>query len=81
MQFRLNNFHKIKPDGKRIRANKTRAKDDLYKYIYSKICEIKPNFNIGISTGRELESDNWNHSYRHWCFTPKEFEIDNTKYK
>ena len=81
MQFRLNNLHKEKPLGKRIRGKRTIAKEELYKYILKKIRTIKPNFNIGISTGKNEISDKWNHEYRHWSFKPKDFEIDKTKYK
>lgn len=81
MQFRLNNLHKEKPPGKRVRGKRTRAKEKLYKHILKKIREIRPGFNIGVSTGIEDPSDKWHHPYRHWCFVPKEFEIDESKYK
>jgi hypothetical protein len=81
MQFRLNNKHKIKPEGQKRRGKRTIAKDKLYKHINQHIRSIRPNFNIGISTGAENIEERWLHSYRHWCFTPKEFEIDDSKFK
>ncbi len=81
MQFRLNNMHLEKPVGKKRRGKRTIAKDKLYKHINKKIREIRPNFNIGISTGTNELEDRWNHPYRHWCFVAKEFEIDESKHK
>lgn len=81
MQYRLNDLHKEKPEGKKQRGKRTIAKEKLYKYINNKIREIKPNFNIGISTGIDTIEDRWNHPYRHWKFTPKDFEIDENGYK
>ncbi len=71
MQFRLNDKHKEKLEGKRIRGKRTIAKEQLYKFILSQIKEIYPNFNIGITTGLQGNKINrWNHSYRHWLFVP-----------
>ncbi len=81
MQFKLNNMHKQKPDGAKRRGKRTIAKEKLYKYINKKITEIRPRFNIGISTGSEVVEDKWNHPYRHWSFIPKEFDVDETLYK
>lgn len=82
MAFRLNDFHMIKPEGSRTRGKRTVAKEKLYKYISKRIREIYPNFNIGISTGKKGDRRNfWNHPYRHWNFVPKEFRIDESKFK
>lgn len=81
MQFRLNNKHKLKPEGKKRRGKKTVAKEKLYKYILKKIRAIRPGFNIGISTGLNDFEERWNQPYRHWCFIPKDFEIDESMYK
>lgn len=81
MQFRLNNKHKEKPVGQRRRGKRTIAKEKLYKHINKKIREIYPGFNIGTSTGCIEMEERWSHPYRHWCFKPKDFEIDETKYK
>lgn len=74
MQFRLNEKHKEKPEGARIRGKRTRAKEAVYRHINGLIRDIYPNFNIGISTGGEPEM-RWHHPYRHWLFKPADFEI------
>lgn len=82
MQFRLNDKHTQKPEGARRRGKKTIAKEKLYKHIRQRICDIRPNFNIGITTGRDGDSTNlWHHSYRHWCFRPNKSEYDEQKTK
>jgi hypothetical protein len=68
MQFRLNDKHLEKPKGSRVRGKKTRAKERIYKVINGRIRELYPNFNVGITTGREDNADRWEHPYRHWCF-------------
>lgn len=70
MSFRLNNKHLIIPEGSRVRGKRTRIKEKLYKYINERIREIKPGFNIGVSTGRRSDMDVWTDPYRHWCFVP-----------
>lgn len=75
MAFRLNDMHKEKPVGQRLRGKRTVAKEKLYKHINKKIREIRPNFNIGISTGTNGEPLNkYSHPYRHWLFIPTENE-------
>lgn len=82
MQFRLNDKHKQKSAGSRVRGKKTRAKEKLYKHINSKIRGIKPNFNIGVNTGRPNgPSDSWNDKYRHWLFVPSGSTQDNKRGK
>ncbi|WP_408893528.1 DUF3800 domain-containing protein [Paenibacillus taichungensis] len=76
MEFRLNEKHKDKPEGQRTRGKRTRAKEKLYKYINSRIRDIYPGFNIGSTTGIEIISDRWNHPYRHWCFQPKNNQLN-----
>ncbi|MCB0075912.1 MAG: DUF3800 domain-containing protein [Anaerolineales bacterium] len=72
MQFRLNKLHLARPEGQRRRGKRTRAKEQLYKHIYKRICTIYPNFNIGISTGQQGDKANpWRHPYRHWLFVPR----------
>ena len=69
MYFRLNRFHKVIPEGKKRRGNRTIAKETVYKYINDRIRKIYPNFNIGISTGYKGDITNrWKHPYRHWLF-------------
>jgi hypothetical protein len=82
MQYRLNNGHKVIPDGAKRRGKRTRAKERLYKHIYKLICTIYPRFNIGISTGIGSHwSNRWNHPYRHWRFIPKDHGFDPTMIK
>ena len=82
MQFRLNNLHQAKPIGSRRRGKRTIAKEHLYKYIRALICQMHPNFNIGITTGKRNDWSNlWHHSYRHWCFVPKQYEVDESMKK
>lgn len=72
MAFRLNDLHKVIPEGKKRRGKRTVAKENLYKHIYKRLAEIRPNFNIGISTGVDGEYNNrFFQKYRHWLFIPK----------
>ncbi|HEY8530257.1 MAG TPA: hypothetical protein VIL22_11310 [Paenibacillaceae bacterium] len=75
MYFRLNDLHKVKPEGQRTRGKRTIAKEKLYKHINRRIRAIYPGFNIGISTGTRTPSDRWNHPYRHWLFIPSQHRI------
>lgn len=69
MQFRLNDKHKEKPPGKRVRGKRTVAKERVYRHVLQRIRSIYPNFNIGISTGVRGEiSNRWSDPYRHWLF-------------
>lgn len=71
MYFRLNGLHKEKPEGARVRGKRTIAKEKLYKHIVSRVREIVPNFNIGISTGKHGRDDSsWILPYSHWRFRP-----------
>jgi hypothetical protein len=78
--FRLNDKHLAKPPGSRCRGSRTIAKDELRKFILKRIQQIKPRFNIGITTGGG-PNERREQTYRHWCFKPSEFEYDNTKTK
>jgi hypothetical protein len=72
MAFRLNNMHKEKPPGSKKRGKRTIAKEVLYKHINQKIRQVRPYFNIGITTGTDGDySNRFHHHYRHWLFTPK----------
>lgn len=81
MQFRLNDLHKEKPPGERLRAKKTVAKENLYKYINKRIRKIYPGFNIGDSTGRRTWDCVWEHRYRHWKFIATNNVYDESKCK
>lgn len=82
MQFRLNDLHKVKPEGSRLRGKRTRAKERVYKHINQRIRRIYPNFNIGTSTGQaEGPASKWLHPYRHWCFVPADAVQDHAHAK
>ena len=60
MNFKLNDFDKIKDEKTGRRSKRTKAKEKLYKIINSNIREIRKNFNIGITTGiRGNQSSYW----------------------
>ncbi|MFC3692709.1 DUF3800 domain-containing protein [Chenggangzhangella methanolivorans] len=73
MQFRLNDKHKEIPEGLKRRAKRTVAKEEVYKYINSRIRDLYPNFNVGTSTavGDDV-ANRWRHPYRHWLLVPSE---------
>lgn len=82
MAFRLNNQHKavVAETGKR--GKRTIAKEKLYKHIHSRITQFYPNFNIGKTTGKANGwIDIWEHPYRHWSFVPRDFTVDEAKFK
>lgn len=81
MAFRLNDMHKIKPLGKRIRGKRTIAKEKLYKHIYANIRKMKKYFNIGISTGVNHVEERWEQPYSHWLFKSIDTEIDESLFK
>jgi hypothetical protein len=72
MCFRLNDKHKERGiDGKRAKRNI--VKEKLYKYIRTKICDLHPGFNIGMTTPITKLSDLWEEPYLHWNFVPKHY--------
>jgi hypothetical protein len=76
MAFRLNDKHLEKPKGQRRRGKRTIAKEKLYKTILFQIRKIRPNFNIGISTGTDGDiAARWHAPYMHWRFIPVEMEL------
>lgn len=79
MNFKLNNMDKEKMPNSNRRGKRTIAKEKLYKKILKNIKTIYPNFNIGISTScRGDLRNNWNDSYRHWCFKSKNSIFDSS---
>jgi len=75
MAFRLNEKHKAKIPGTKIRGKRTVAKENLYKHILKEIRSIKPNFNIGVSTSCKGDlSNKWLMPYMHWIFKSRESE-------
>lgn len=79
--FKLNEKDKLKSDGEERPGKRTILKLKLYKYINSKIREIYPDFNIGVSTPIKEESDRWFQIYRHWSFKPKHHTRNLTRTK
>jgi len=76
MAFRLNQQHRFIPEGKMERGKRTIAKERLYNHIIKHIKAINPDFNIGLSTGKKNGMTSlWIDEYRHWRFTPRNFEI------
>lgn len=76
MQFRLNDKHKAKPEGSRIRGARTRAKERVYKHLLKRVQAIYPGFNIGVSTSlRQSHANLWHDPYRHWLFLPKDHVV------
>ena len=79
MPFKLNNKHKEKPEGSRVRGKRTIAKEKVYKHINKCIRGLYPGFNIGVSTGTPNGvEDRWNMPYRHWRFMPRDARYDAT---
>jgi hypothetical protein len=77
MAFRLNDKHKELIAGTKRRGKRTKAKEALYQFINKEIRQIFPHFNVGITTSIYGDPSNvWKRPYRHWCFTPTEFDYD-----
>jgi hypothetical protein len=75
MNFRLNNLHLVKAPETNRRGKRTIAKEKLYKHINKRICELRPHFNIGITTGDDgAPANRWHQGYRHWNFVPSNHE-------
>lgn len=69
MNFKLNGLDQVLQPGTNHRGKRTVAKDKLYMFIRSKIWEIFPNFNIGVSTGNHGNGNpHWEQAYEHWLF-------------
>lgn len=79
MNFKLNDFDKIKDEKTGKRSKRTIAKEKIYKVINKNIREIRKNFNIGITTGINGDQSNyWKHLYRHWNFISSYSHFDET---
>ena len=75
MAFRLNDRHKEIPKGAKRRGKRTVAKEKLYKAILKDIRKLRPQFNIGISTGTgDDPAQRRQAPYLHWRFVPSEME-------
>lgn len=72
MCFRLNDKHKERGfDGKRAKRNI--VKERIYKYIRTKIWQMYPEFNIGLTTPITKKKDLWERPYLHWNFVPRNY--------
>ncbi len=79
MNFKLNDFDKIKDEETGKKSKRTVAKTKLYKVINKNIREIRKNFNVGITTGINGDQTNyWKHQYRHWNFISSYSHFDET---
>jgi hypothetical protein len=76
MCFRLNNKHKEKIDNTNRRGKRTVLKEKVYKHINKRLRNLRPNFNIGESTGFVDIGERWSQSYRHWSFRPSNYIRD-----
>lgn len=81
MCFKLNEKDKLKSEGENKIGKRTLLKLKLYKHINTRIREIYPNFNIGVTTPIRLASDSWTQVYRHWSFIPKYHTRDTSRTK
>ena len=79
--FKLNEKDKLKVEGENKVGKRTIVKLKLYKHINSRIREIYPNFNIGVTTPIRIPSDSWTQVYRHWSFIPKYHIRDTSRTK
>jgi len=76
--FKLNKKNLATDPLTQRRGKRTKAKEKLYKHIYSRVSELRPRFNIGVSTGLDGDITNrWNNPYMHWLFTPTEVVLGN----
>lgn len=79
--FKLNEKNKLKAEGENKIGKRTLVKLKLYKHINTRIREIYPNFNIGVTTPIRIPSDSWTQVYRHWSFIPKYHTRDASRTK
>ena len=79
INFKLNDFDKIKDEKTGKKSKRTIAKEKLYKVINKNIQAIRRNFNVGITTGINGDQTNyWKHQYRHWNFISSYSHFDET---
>lgn len=77
MNFKLNDFDKIKDEQTGKRSKRTIAKEKLYKVINKNIRGIRPGFNVGMNTSNDGDITNiWKHQYRHWNFISRYSHFD-----
>ena len=79
INFKLNDFDKIKDEQTGKRSKRTIAKEKIYKIINKNIREIRKGFNVGITTSTDNDVTNfWKHKYRHWNFISRYSHFDKT---
>ena len=79
MNFKLNDFDKVKDEETGKRSKRTIEKEKLYKVINKNIRDIRKGFNVGVSTSNDGDVTNiWKHQYRHWNFISKYSNFDKT---
>lgn len=72
MALKLNKMLDEKDPITNKRGKRTIAKEKVYKHINKRIRQIYPNFNIGITTGKQSQFENiYLMPYRHWVFMGK----------
>lgn len=72
MALKLNKMFDVKDPQTNQRGKRTIAKEKVYKHINKRIRLIYPNFNIGITTGKQEKFENILFMpYRHWKFLGK----------
>lgn len=77
MNFKLNDFDKIKEEQTGKRSKRTISKEKIYKVINKNIREIRKGFNVGVSTSNDGDITNiWKHQYRHWNFISRYSHFD-----
>jgi hypothetical protein len=78
IQFKLNDHNRVIPPAKR-RGNRTKAKHRVYRFINTRLRQMRPGFNVGGTTGHpDGEKSRWLMPYRHWCFRPYQSVQDRT---
>lgn len=85
MCFKLNSHDKLRTvqdNGKKVIGKRTKAKLQLYKHIYNRVCQtLNRKFNPGISTGIKDLEERWSSPYLHWNFVPKNSSYDGSRNK
>jgi hypothetical protein len=81
IQSKLNEQHTRAEPGKRRKSKRAKAKTRVYQRIKDRLFELRPNFNVGTSTGTDDYTERWSHSYRHWKFVPTRHIVDRSKGK
>ncbi|MCU0328220.1 MAG: DUF3800 domain-containing protein [Chitinophagales bacterium] len=72
MALKLNKMFEIKDKSTNKRGKRTIVKEKVYKHINKRIRLIYPNFNVGITTGKNGNFENtFLMPYRHWEFKGK----------